>query len=145
MLFGTIAASDVVTLALTALVLAPIPLNWTMLVLVRLVPTSVTTVPAMPLGGVNDASVGVRITVNRVDEFPEPSVVTTVIAAVSAPAGTGATSAVRDTDVGEVGIVPNSTFGTPTKPLPLMVTAAPTGPRARAGAPGSGSRWATGW
>src|SRR5205823_80536 len=107
----------------------------------RALPLMVTVVPASPAVGVksvtvgstrkfpHDVSVGVRMTVKRVDELPRPSLVVTVTNPVVAPSGTSTTSAVSDTDVGAVGmLLPKRTVGALPKPLPLIVTAVPRGP-----------------
>jgi hypothetical protein len=67
---------------------APTPLNVTELIAVKFVPVIVTVVPAGPDVGVNDETVGTRVTVKSVGLVPVPLEVVTVTRPVVAPVGT---------------------------------------------------------
>jgi hypothetical protein len=130
---GTLNVSEV-----PVLVVMPtgVPLSVTPVAPFRFVPLTVTTVPAPPLGGANDDTIGIK---------PVGNVMSKVVSAVAIPAGfasateTGPSGApggtvartwVADTITYVAGTPANCTETVPTKFVPLSVTVVPTGPLA---------------
>ena len=97
-------------------------------------PLIVTAAPAMPLAGVNPVIVGAPPFVPTVKFellVAEPLVFATVIGPVPAPDGTDAMICVEVADVTVVAVPLNCTVfcdAVVLKPVPLIVTAVPTGP-----------------
>jgi len=112
---------------------AAVPLKVTVLVpwvAPKLLPLIVTAVATAPLDGDRLVSVGDGMTVNVSALLASPLTVTTTLPLV-APAGTGTTMLVADHVVGVAAVPLNVTVLVPLlapKLLPLMVTAAATGP-----------------
>jgi hypothetical protein len=112
---------------------AAVPLNVTVLVLwldPKLDPLIVTAVATGPLDGERLVSVGAVVTAKVSALLASPLTVTTTLPDV-APAGTGTTIFVADQVVGVAAVPLNVTVLVPLlapKPVPLMVTAVPTGP-----------------
>jgi hypothetical protein len=107
---------------------AEIPLNVTEETAVKFVPVIVTLVPAGPEVGVNDETVGTRVTVKSAGLVPVPLEVVTVTRPVVAPVGTVAVICVGEFTVKGALVPSNLTVIVPLKPDPLMTTVAPTGP-----------------
>src|SRR6185369_13627095 len=114
----------------TTVKLAVTPLNLTDVATPKPLPLMVTVVPTGPLAGENEDTTGGPVTVNEPVLCPVPAAVVTLIRPVVAPAGTVALICADDTTV-KVAVTPlNLTDVAPLKPLPLIVTAVPTGPLA---------------
>lgn len=110
---------------------AVVPPNVTFVVPVKLLPAIVTFVPAVPLAGAKDEMVGAGgVTVNAVALVAVPPGVVTLIVPVDAPVGTVAVTEVSEPTVNDAEVAPNVTLVVPVKPVPVMVTLAPTGPLA---------------
>lgn len=107
---------------------ATLPPNATPLASVKFVPVIVTPVPTVPLAGVKEVMAGV--TVKRVVVFkgPLPGVVT-VMGPVVAPAGTVVVIVPEGLTVKVAATPLNETPVAPVKVVPIIVTAAPTGPK----------------
>jgi hypothetical protein len=104
------------------------PLNVTDVTAVKFVPVMVTVVPAGPEVGVNEVTVGVRVTVKSAGLVPVPLEVVTVTRPVVAPVGTVAVICVGELTVNGALVPLKRTVIVPLKPVPLMITADPTGP-----------------
>lgn len=110
---------------------ASLPANATCVVLVKLVPVRVTTVPRGPLVGVNDVIVGGSMTTKSAVLVAVPAGLLTLTFPVVAPAGTVAVICVLEFAVNAVAGVPvKVTVVVPANPLPAIVTLVPTGPLA---------------
>jgi hypothetical protein len=108
---------------------AVVPLNFTEVAPVKLVPVMVTAVPWPPVVGLKLVMTGV--TRNELGLGAGPPGAVTVITPVVAPAGTVAVILVLEFTVNVVAAVPlKLTAVLPVKPLPLIVTDVPTGPLA---------------
>ena len=107
---------------------AVVPLNFTDVAPVKLVPVMVTLAPTRPLVGVKLVMVGGRVTVKFVALLAVPSVVVTDINPVVAPVGTGAVICVAETIVKLVAVLLNFTPVVGEKFVPLIVTTVPTAP-----------------
>ncbi len=94
---GTVVVIDVAET--TVKVGCAVPLNFTALALVKLVPVIVTAAPTRPLGGLKDVIVGAGMTVKGVVLVPGPPAVVTVMLPVVAPAGTVVVIDVAETTV----------------------------------------------
>jgi hypothetical protein len=106
-----------------------VPLKRTALAPVKPLPVSVTAVPTGPLAGLNVVRVGAAITVKLAPLVAVPPAVTTSIGPVVAPLGTVVVIVVSFTTVNAGWLVPlKRTALAPVKPLPVSVTAVPTGP-----------------
>jgi hypothetical protein len=106
-----------------------VPLKRTALAPVKPLPVSVTAVPTGPLVGAKEARVGAATTVKLVPLVAVPPGVTTWIGPLVAPAGTVVVIVVSVTTVKVGWLVPlNRTALAPVNPLPVSVTAVPTGP-----------------
>jgi len=124
---GTVA---LIWVALSTVKEAELVPNFTLVVLVKLVPVIVTTTPTAPIGGVTLKIVGAGITVNCELLVAEPPGVTTSIFEVAALAGTVALICVALLRVKDAKTEPNLTLVAPVKLLPLTVTVAPIAPLA---------------
>ena len=111
-----------------------LPLNFTSVAPLRLVPVIVTTVPGAPTAGVKLVMVGgpvVEVTVKLPVDPPVPQPPVTLRVPVVAPAGTVAVMLVADPMLKAVALVPlNFTAVAPVKPVPIIVTLVPTAPLA---------------
>ena len=123
---GTVA---VIWLSLSTENAAAVPLNFTAVAPVRLLPVMVTLAPTCPLVGVNDVSVGAGLaTVKLALLVAVPPGVVRLIGPLEAPAGTVAViwlSLLTE----KAAVVPlNFTAVAPVRLLPLRVTLVPAGP-----------------
>ena len=119
--------------ALQEVGVANVPLNCTVLVpcdVPKLLPAIVTEVPTRPDDGVKLLMLGVGKTVKRIPLLAFPLTVTTTLPVV-APLGTGTVIEVVLHEVGDAVVPLNLTVLVPCgdpKPLPVIVTTAPTAP-----------------
>jgi hypothetical protein len=104
------------------------PLNATFWIAVKFVPVMVTLVPGGPEVGVNEVTVGVRVTVKSDGLVPVPLEVVTVTRPVVAPVGTVAVICVGELTVKGAFSPSKRTVIVPLKPVPVMTTVEPTGP-----------------
>lgn len=125
--------ATVMVVAVEAVGTIGLPLNFTTVAPLRLVPVIVTTVPGAPTNGVKLVMVGgpevVVVTVKvAVDVATVPHTPVTLMVPVVAPVGTVAVMLVADPTV-NVALVPlKRTPVAPVKPVPVMVTLVPTAP-----------------
>ena len=108
---------------------AAMPLNFTLVAPVKLVPVMVTPVPTPPVVGVKLVMVGAGTT-KLVELVPVPSAVVTVRGPVVAPAGTLAVILVAVLVLTTAGTPLNFTDVAPARLVPVMVTMVPTSPEA---------------
>jgi hypothetical protein len=117
--------------SLMSVKVAGVPLNLTAVAPVRPLPVMVTAVPGGPLLGESPDTIGWTgtATVNGVGDEAVPPAPVTVTAPVVAPVGTCAVIELPFAATANVGseMPPKATDVAPVKPLPLMVTVAPTG------------------
>ena len=108
----------------TKLNVADVPLNFTPLTPVKLVPLMVTAVPGAPLDGEKLLIVGLASTTKSVRLIPTPSDVVTRILPVVAPIGTVAVRCWSSNTLNVVATLLNETADTPATPPvnPLPVT-----------------------
>ena len=112
-------------------IVAAMPLNFTAVAPIRLVPETVTVDPGAPDGGVNAVIFGTAYTVKLVALLPVPAVVVTEIFPVAAPAGTIALIHAAEFTVNEAAATPsNFTDVAPVKFAPLITRVVPGGPDA---------------
>ncbi len=122
----TVAVTEVALATVTAV--AAVPPKDTAVAPVRLAPVMVTTVPVLPLLGVNEVMVGARVKVKALLLVAVPTGVVTLIVPV-VPLPTVAVIVVRLTTVNEVTAVPpKATAVAPVKLVPVMVTTVPVPP-----------------
>ena len=111
---------------------ADVPLNFTPLTPVRLVPLMVTAVPGAPLDGEKLLIVGFAGTTKSVRLTPTPSDVVTRILPVVAPIGTVAVRCWSSVTLNVVATLLNDTADTPAtppvNPLPVTATSVPGAP-----------------
>lgn len=113
----------------TVIAPASVPLNCTLVALLRFVPLIVTSVdPACPLVGVNELIVGALITVNIVGLVAEPAGVVTIIELVMAVAGTVAVICESLSTLKTATVAPNFTVVAPVKFVPVITTEEPGNP-----------------
>ena len=110
----------------TVTLVARTSLKATLVVLVKLMPVRVTSVPAGPEAGVKLLRVGP--TVNQAALTALPAGVVTPIRPLRAPAGTMSLICASLSTVKTASAWTSSTTVAPLKPLPLRVTTVPTGP-----------------
>ena len=108
--------------------LAAVPLNFTLVVPVKLVPVTVTSMPTGPLVGLNEVIVGACVTVKSPKLVAVPAGFVTLIFPVVAPTGTVVLICVLDTTVKPAEVPLNFTLVVPVKLVRVTVTAVPTGP-----------------
>ena len=106
---------------------AAVPLNFTPVAPVKLLPVIVTSVPTTPLPGVNEAIAGGGTVKSSVLVAVPPAVVT-VILPVEAPFGTLAVICVAESSVNVEAIPLNFTLLAPVKFVPVTVTCMPGRP-----------------
>jgi len=107
---------------------ALVPLNWTDVAPVKLVPVMTTLVPTGPLVGEKPEIVGAGITMNGAVLVAVPPGVVTEIGPVVAAAGTVAVTCVVELTVKDVLAPLNWTAVVPPRFVPVTTTLAPTGP-----------------
>src|SRR5258708_4923757 len=105
------------------------PLNVTAVAPAKLLPVTITTVPALPFVGTKLVIVGAGITVKLAALTPEPLVLVTLIGPVVAPAGTVAVICDEEFTTGPAEGAPlKATAVTLTKLAPVMTTLLPIPP-----------------
>ena len=120
----------VIRVLLTTLKFAAVPWKVTAVVPVKPEPLMVTLVPTGPEVGVKLVTVGAAITMKLVVLVPLPPGFVTAMLPLVAPLGTVAVIRVLLTTLKFAAVPWKVTLVAPVKPLPLMVTPAPTGPEA---------------
>src|SRR6266511_4192341 len=111
----------------TTVKLAEAPLKATSVAPVKPLPLIVTAVPTGPLAGEKEVITGAWLTVKELALWPVPAAVVTLILPVVAPPGTVVLIWAEETTVKLAATPLKATAVAPVNPLPLMVTAVPTG------------------
>jgi hypothetical protein len=110
----------------TVKVEAAVPLNFTELAPVKLLPVIVTSVPTNPLTGVKEVKTGVSVKSSTLNDVP-PAVVTLILPLV-VPEGTFARICVAESTIKAAGVPLNFTLVVLMKPVPMIVISVPTKP-----------------